>query len=45
MERENEYVAADLSPDLVDEIQSLEQKLSEDAHKKVVVIAYEKEDE
>lgn len=45
MEKEKEYVAADLSSDLVDEIQSLEQRLSEEAHKRVVVIAYEKEDE
>ncbi|MDN3015410.1 hypothetical protein V7161_27440 [Neobacillus drentensis] len=38
-----EYVAASLSPQLINEIQSLEEKLSEQAHKKVVVIAYENE--
>lgn len=45
MEKENEYVAADLSPDLVNEIKSLEGRLSEESQKKVVVIAYEKDDE
>jgi hypothetical protein len=45
MEKENEYIAADLSTNLVNEIKSLEDRLSEEAHKKVVVIAYEKEDE
>jgi hypothetical protein len=43
MEQEKEYVAADLSPHLVGEIQSLEEKLSEQSQKEVVVIAYEKE--
>ncbi|WP_186328617.1 hypothetical protein [Bacillus sp. X1(2014)] len=41
MENENQYVAASLSPNLINEIKSLEEKLSEQAHKKVVVIAYE----
>ena len=41
MDKENQYVAASLSPNLVNEIQSLEEKISEQEHKKVVVIAYE----
>jgi hypothetical protein len=45
MHNENDYVAADLSSNLVGEIKSLEQKLSEQANKEVVVIAYEKERE
>ena len=43
MEKENHYAAADLSPNLVSEIKSLEEKLSEQANKDVVVIAYEKD--
>jgi ABC-type histidine transport system ATPase subunit len=43
MEKDNEYTAADLSPELVNEIKSLEERLSEEAKKKVVVIAYEEE--
>lgn len=37
----NDYKAAKLSENLVDEIQSLEEKISQQANKKVVVIAYE----
>lgn len=37
----NDYKAANLSDNLVDEIQSLEDKISQQANKKVVVIAYE----
>ncbi|MCM3732676.1 hypothetical protein M3196_13470 [Fictibacillus nanhaiensis] len=37
----NDYKAANLSEYLVDEIQSLEEKISQQANKKVVVIAYE----
>jgi hypothetical protein len=37
----NDFKAANLSENLVDEIQSLEEKLSQQANKKVVVIAYE----
>ncbi|WP_195891879.1 hypothetical protein [Neobacillus dielmonensis] len=44
MNEEKEYVAADLSSNLINEIKSLEEKLSEQAQKEVVVIAYEKED-
>ncbi|MEH7013151.1 hypothetical protein V7087_20450 [Neobacillus niacini] len=42
MDNLKEYIAADLSSNLVSEIKSLEEKLSEQAHKEVVVIAYEK---
>jgi hypothetical protein len=45
MEKENDYITAELSPELVNEIKSLENRLSEEAQKKVVVIAYEKDDE
>ncbi len=45
MNQENHYVAASLPPNLVDEIQSLEGKLSEQSDKKVVVIAYENKEE
>ena len=41
MDKDNQYVAASLSPNLINEIQSLEEKISEQANKKVVVIAYE----
>jgi hypothetical protein len=41
MDKDNQFVAASLSPDMINEIQSLEEKISEQAHKKVVVIAYE----
>jgi hypothetical protein len=41
MDKENQYVAASLSPNLINEIQTLEEKISEQANKKVVVIAYE----
>ncbi|MGG3466297.1 hypothetical protein ABES02_01855 [Neobacillus pocheonensis] len=44
MDRENHFVAADLSPNLINEIQSLEEKLTEQTHKKVVVIAYENDE-
>jgi hypothetical protein len=43
MNQENQYVAAELSPNLVSEIKSLEEKLSEQVNKEVVVIAYEKD--
>jgi hypothetical protein len=45
MEKDNNYVAADLSPNLVNKIKSLEEKLSDQANKNVVVIAYEKDNE
>jgi precorrin-3B methylase len=37
----NDYKAANLSDNLVGQIQSLEEKISQQANKKVVVIAYE----
>lgn len=43
MDNQIQYVAAELSPNLVNEIKSLEEKLSEQAKKDVLVIAYEKE--
>jgi hypothetical protein len=43
MNNEKDYVAAELSSNLVNEIKSLEEKLSEQANKEVVVIAYEKD--
>jgi hypothetical protein len=36
-----DFKAANLSENLVDEIQSLEEKISQQANKTVVVIAYE----
>ncbi|XJZ28748.1 hypothetical protein ACF5W4_08160 [Bacillota bacterium Lsc_1132] len=45
MDKENQYVAAELSPDLVYEIKSFEDKLAEQTNKKVVVIAYEKDED
>lgn len=44
MNKEKDYVAADLSANLVSEIKSLEEKLSAQANKEVVVIAYEKDE-
>jgi hypothetical protein len=43
MDELKDYIAADLSSNLVSEIKSLEEKLSEQANKEVVVIAYEKD--
>ena len=43
MDELKDYVAADLSSNLVSEIKSLEEKLSHQANKEVVVIAYEKD--
>jgi hypothetical protein len=43
MDNEKDYVAANLSSNLVNEIKPLEEKLSEQANKEVVVIAYEKD--
>jgi hypothetical protein len=45
MDKDNHYAAANLSPNLIIEIKSLEEKLSEQANKNVVVIAYEKDNE
>jgi hypothetical protein len=43
MDEIKDYVAADLSSNLVNELKSLEEKLSERTNKEVVVIAYEKD--
>lgn len=43
MEKDNQFVAADLSPNLVSEIKSIEEKLSRQSEKDVIVIAYERE--
>lgn len=43
MEKDNQFVAADLSASLVSEIKSVEEKLSRQSDKEVVVIAYERE--
>ena len=43
MDNVKDYIAAELSSNLVTEIKSLEEKLSEQANKEVVVIAYEKD--
>lgn len=44
MENESHYIAAELNPIIINDIKSFEHKLSEETHKKVVVIAYEKRD-
>lgn len=44
MKNENHFIAANLSPNLVSEIKSFEETLSEQSRKKVVVIAYEREE-
>jgi len=44
MANQNEYVAAELSQNLVSELKSFEEKLSEQYHKNLVVIAYEKDE-
>lgn len=43
MQKENDYTAASLSEDLVNEVKSFEDKLGKQVHKDVIVIAYEKE--
>lgn len=43
MDKDNQFVAADLSANLVSEIKSVEEKLSRQSDKEVVVIAYERE--
>jgi hypothetical protein len=45
MANQNEYVAAELSQNLVSELKSFEEKLSEQSHRNLVVIAYEKDEE
>ncbi|MGG4154892.1 hypothetical protein [Peribacillus muralis] len=43
MTSEQDYTAANLSPNLLDELKSFESKLGEEANKELIVIAYEKE--
>jgi hypothetical protein len=45
MSKENEYVAANLPQDLVSELKSFEERISEEYNKNLVVIAYEKDRE
>ncbi|MGE7183457.1 hypothetical protein ACQKKK_05500 [Peribacillus sp. NPDC006672] len=45
MTSEQDYTAANLSPDLLNELKSFESKLAEEANKELIVIAYEKEKE
>ena len=40
-----DFSAANLSPDLLNELKSFESKLGEEANKELIVIAYEKEKE
>ncbi|MGE7767198.1 hypothetical protein [Peribacillus sp. NPDC096540] len=40
---EQDYTAANLSQDLLNELKSFESKLGQDANKELIVIAYEKE--
>ncbi|WP_162878773.1 hypothetical protein [Peribacillus butanolivorans] len=42
---EQDYTAANLSQDLLNELKSFENKLGQDANKELIVIAYEKEKE
>ncbi|MFE0505205.1 hypothetical protein ACWF7H_06695 [Peribacillus butanolivorans] len=42
---EQDYTAANLSQDLLNELKSFESKLGQDANKELIVIAYEKETE
>ena len=41
-EKEQDYTAAHLSGDLLNELKSFENKLREEANKELIVIAYEK---
>lgn len=43
MDKKNDYVAADLSSNLINELKSFEERISEETNKDVVVIAYEKD--
>ncbi|MBK5445292.1 MULTISPECIES: hypothetical protein [Peribacillus] len=42
---EQDYTAANLSQDLLNELRSFESKLGQDANKELIIIAYEKEKE
>ena len=43
MRPEQDYTAADLSQDLIDDLKSFENKLRDEANKDIIIIAYEKE--
>ncbi|MGE7761248.1 hypothetical protein [Peribacillus sp. NPDC097895] len=43
MTYQQDYTAANLSADLLNELKSFESKLGEEANKELIVIAYEKE--
>ncbi|CAH0189376.1 hypothetical protein SRABI96_01631 [Peribacillus sp. Bi96] len=43
MTSQQDYSAANLSPDLLNELKNFESKLGEEANKELIVIAYEKE--
>jgi hypothetical protein len=43
MRPEQDYTAANLSQDLIDDLKSFETKLRDEANKDVIIIAYEKE--
>ncbi|WP_285767725.1 hypothetical protein [Peribacillus sp. SI8-4] len=43
MTSKQDYTAADLSPDLLNELKSFESKFGEESNKELIVIAYEKE--
>ena len=43
MNPEQDYTAANLSQDLIDNLKSFETKLRDEANKDVILIAYEKE--
>jgi hypothetical protein len=45
MPKNNDYVAAELSNNLVSELKLFEEKLSEESQKKLIVIAYEKDND
>lgn len=40
---EQDYTAANLSQDLIEDLRSFENKLRDEANKDVIVVAYEKE--
>ena len=42
-EQEQDYTAAHLSADLLDELKSFEDRFRDEANKELIVIAYEKE--
>jgi hypothetical protein len=43
MDNKNQYIAASLSQNLVDDIQSMEENFRKKTNKEVILIAYEKD--